>query len=189
MKTFCMMVVLMCACIWNTEAQKLKGDLSVLKNEARVNLVFNYEGVTIDGEGEATYVERNAKEKGEGDIQGWKDNWYGKFREEIYRTEFTKYMNAELKKLEGGVFDNTPYTLIVKLNDMDPGNFAGPFSNPCKLTGVITLVKTGTTEALATLSFKKVCGNAFQAQTERRIGSSFGVLGKVTGKVIAKEIK
>lgn len=189
MKTFCLVVVWMCTCIWNTQAQKLKGDLSVLKNESQVNLVFNYEGVTIDGEEEAAYVERNAKEKGGEDIQGWKDNWYGKFREEIYRTEFTKYMNDELKKLEGGPFDNASYTLIVKLSDMDPGNFAGPFSNPCKLTGVVTLVKAGTTEALAAFPFRKICGNAFQAQTERRIGSSFGVLGKVTGKMIAKGMK
>ena len=188
MKRMIILMFIVCTSIWSAEAQKMKGDLKALKGEARVNLVFDYEGVMIDGENEEAYVNRNAKEKGEGDEAKWKDNWYNEFHNTINGPEFTKFFNKEAK-MECGEFVDAAYTMVVKLTDIDPGNFAGPFSNPCKLTGEIRVVKTGTTEEVAVISFKKLNGNPMQPQLEKRIGSAFAYLGQFAGKVFAKGIK
>lgn len=191
MKKKCVFVWCMCIIVFSAQAQKLQGKLDFLKGEKQLNIVFSYEGMTIDGKAEKAYVENQVKDKPETEAQQWQENWYHKFRTEIYQAEFLKFFNDMLKdrSLEGGNFENAAYTAIVKIEDIDPGNFAGPFSNPSKLRGVVTFVKTGTTETVATIPFKKFGGNAFHAVVENRIGSSFGYLGKVIGGIVVKNLK
>jgi len=170
-------------------AQKLKGNLDFLEGQETVNIVFDFNGVKIDGDTEKEYVEERIKGKTEKDAEAWKAEWEGSARENFKET-YIKYCNDELKKFIIGVFPDAQYTIIVKVDDVDPGNFAGPFSNPAKIKSTVNIVKTGEEEILASITKNKDYNKVALFPVEfLRITSGFGEAGKMLGKFLNKKIK
>jgi hypothetical protein len=171
-------------------AQKLKGKIDFLKGQETLNIVFDFNGVTMDGESESAYVkERMADKETTTEADAWKAEWEGAVRER-FKEAYIKYCNDELKNTRMGVFPDAQYTFIVKINDIDPGNFAGPFSNPAKIKSTVTILKTGEESVLASIISKKDYHPYALSPVELdRIASGFGEAGKMLGKFLNKKLK
>ncbi|GHT09303.1 hypothetical protein FACS189426_07320 [Bacteroidia bacterium] len=171
-------------------AQKLKGNLDFLKGQERVNVVFDFKGVTIDGDSEESYVkEQMQDEKTPEDADVWKTNWENSARENFQKT-YIQYFNDESKNIIIGVSPDAEYTIIVKILDIDPGNFAGPFSNPAKIRSSVNIVKKGEETALASITGNKDYNHfALSPILFDRIAFGFGEAGKMLGKFLNKKIK
>lgn len=187
-KLLILFVAISCVCM--AQAQKVKGDLSPLKGQSKVNVVFNYDGVTYDGDSEAEFFKDNNDRD---DFAQWKKDWTTTFRTDMWEPEFLEELNDEVDDLhmDFGDYANATYTMKVKITDIDPGSFSGPFSVPSILTGEITITKTGSSESIATISFSKVQGNGFQLTPiiEHRVKFAFDELGETIGEVLKKKIK
>ena len=187
-------VLLSMVMVSSASAQNFKkGSLDFLKGQDQVKLVFDFSSLTIDGDSEEAYMkERMADEKTPEDAQKWKDEWKGAHRN-LFENTFTQYCNDELKAfMVNKSYENAAYTIIVKIIDIDPGNFAGPFSNPSKLRASFKMVKTGEeNNVLAVLDLKKIFirASAFNPVEYMRIEMGFGELGKEFGKQINKVLK
>ena len=179
---------------FGASAQKFqKGSIDFLKSQSEVCIVFDFTGVTMDGDTEATYIkERMADEKTPEDAANWKSEWEGTHRTQFTGT-FISYCNDELNNLTVGKgYTSAAYTIIVKIVDIDPGNFAGPFSNPSKLRASFQVVKTGeTNNVLASLYLKNIYNpaSAYQPVEYLRIDMGFGELGKELAKQLNKALK
>ena len=125
MKRISLLVLILCVCI-SANAQKLKGDLTPLAGQQKINVVFVYDGVTYDGDSEAKFFKDNSDKD---NFEQWKNDWTTTFRTDMWESEFFKQWNEEFdgKKLVAGRFADATYTATVKITDIDPGNFAGPF--------------------------------------------------------------
>lgn len=189
MKKIILSVLLLCAVI-ALQAQKLKGSLSNLVGQKQLNIVFVYDGVTYDGDSEAAFFKDNSDKD---DFAQWKKNWVSSFRTENWEPECTSECNKELtdKGIQVGHYPQATYTATVKFSDIDPGSFAGPFSQPCKLTGTIIFCKTGGQNAFATIEFKDLPGNPYQMTpvVEQRVKFAFNELGEALGKILTKKVK
>ena len=172
------------------QAQKVKGDLSPLKGQPKVNVEFVYDGVTYDGDSEAKFFKEN---NGRDDFEQWKKDWTSTFRSDMWEPEYLEDLNEEVKSLrmEFGKFENATYTMVVKMTDIDPGSFAGPFSVPCRLTGEVSFVKTGSSDSFATISFSKLQGSSYAIPPiiEHRVKFAFEELGETIGEVLKKKVK
>lgn len=62
MKRIILLATILCS-ISLLQAQKVKGDISCLKGQKEINLTFNYDGVTYDGDSEANYLKEEDKAK------------------------------------------------------------------------------------------------------------------------------
>ena len=194
MKLKTLLVVLLSFAAMSVSAQKIKkGSLDFLKNESNVNIVFDFKGLTMDKDSEASYIkERMADEKTPAEAEEWKAKWEGEWRNKFMKT-FVKYCNDEMKTLTVSQSSNeTNYTIVAKIIDIDPGNFAGPFSNPSKLKADIKFFKTKdmNTELLV-IPMNKIYNpwSSTQPVEYLRIEMGFGELGKTLGKILNKYTK
>jgi len=191
---FSLAALLSVATVFGASAQNFKkGSLDFLKNQSKVKIVFDYSGVTIDGDSEAAYIkERMADEKTPEDAAKWKADWEGANRT-LFENSLIKYCNDELDNLMiNKSYTDAAYTIIAKITDIDPGNYAGPFSNPSKMRAIFQVVKTGEeNNVLASLELKKIYNpaSAMQPVEYLRINMGFGELGKELGKQIGKVLK
>ena len=189
MKKVLLSVLMICA-VFAMQAQKAKGDFSVLTGQKQLNVVFVYDGVTYDGDSEAKFFQDHSDRD---DFDQWKSNLTSRFRSDMWESEFLEELNEELvgKHISCGDYPNAAYTIIVKMIDIDPGSFAGPFSVPCKLTADVNFVATGTTEPVATVSFTKMPGNGFEMTPiiEHRVKFAFDEMGETLGEILKKKIK
>ena len=187
MKRFFVLLAVM-ASVTFMQAQKLKGDLSPLSGQKELNVVFVYDGVTYDGDSEAKFFKKNDDHD---DFEQWKTNWTSRFRDDLWEANFLEDLNDEVKglRLDFGEYDGTTYTMIVKMIDIDPGSFAGPFSQPCKLTADVSFVKTGTTDSFATITFTGIAGTPMIPVIEYRVKAAFEEMGETVGEILKKKVK
>ena len=184
-------IIVLAALTFGANAQKMKGSVEGLKGQTSINVTFNYDGMKYDGDTEAEFLAD--KTKGESNADEIKANWTNNYRVNTWQPAFVKSFNEETTNLnlvaaEGA---KAEYTINVKINDIDPGNFAGPFSNPSKIYAEITIVKTGSTEAIVTIPFDKFPGNPYVMTPvdEVRVKSAFEQIGEALGKILSKKIK
>ena len=187
-KLFVLSLIICSVCM--LQAQKVKGDLSVLKGQSKVNVVFVYDGVTYDGDSEEEFFKDH---KDHDNFEQWKANWTGRFREDKWEAKFLDELNDEMEdlKIDFGVYPSASYTMEVKMVDIDPGGFSGPFSVPSKLTGDIRFLKTGSSESFASISFTKIQGNPYKLTPvfEDRVRYAFEELGETIGEIMKKKVK
>ena len=166
--------------------QKTSGDISCLKGQSEINIIFDYDGVTYDGDSESKYFKSEDRAKKE----DWRTAWTSTFRTEKWEPRLIKDLNKEIEKnkMECGDFPDAPYTIIVKLVDIDPGTFAGPMSVPAKITAKAIIVKTGSNDALGTIELKKITHSGYfmNPLPELRVGEAFSCVGEAIGKKLSK---
>lgn len=188
MKKLFLSLLIVCSVVL-LQAQKLKGDISCLAGQKQLNITYVYDGVTYDGDSEEEFFKDNSDKD---DFEIWKKKWVSSFRTDMWEPELEEEFNDEVKSIHVtcGDYPNAAYTLIVKIEDIDPGSFAGPFSQPCKLTGKVFFVKTGSEEPFATLSFTDVAGDFFMTPVvEHRVRAAFDELGETIGEILKKKVK
>ncbi len=186
MKKVLFAVLAICA-ILTVQAQKVKGDLSPLKGQKEINIVFDYKGVTYDGDSESAYLkgEKFAKDP------EWKAAWTSTFRTEKWEPRLIEDINKELVKkgIQVGDYPEAEYTIVVKLSDIDPGSFAGPMSQPAKISGMVSFRQTASSSSpFATIELKKISYSMYfmAPQPELRVGEAFSNIGELIGKAINK---
>jgi len=171
-------------------AQKFKPKADFLKGQTEFSVVFDFSGVTFDGDKEADYVkERLADQSTAADKEKWEADWKKAPKEwmEWFRQDANNTANGKCRFKKDA---ETEYTINIKVKDIDPGNFAGPFSNPAKIDAVVTITKTGNSEVLTTAEFEDVYSAIGLTPIEsHRIKMSFGRFGDEVCSLILKAIK
>jgi hypothetical protein len=169
----------------SASAKKFKPSPAFMKGEKEINVVFDYSQVKYDGDSQ----QKQYKDKG----KKWVEEWEGKRREGNAET-FLSNVNKELSKLniEVGDYPSAKYTIIVVVVDCDFGAYAGPLSVAAKLKCTIKIVKTGTTEVLASVDLKAaqnpytVIGTPVDFD---RMYLAFGEMGEDVGEQLFKILK
>lgn len=179
-------------------AQKIKvtsGDLSFLKGQKQLNVVYTYEDMGVGKyDTEEEYVENkvaeyNDKEPGKGDE--WHKNWLAD-REKRYKPKFEELMNKGLEKngLEVGDFPNAEYTLVLNTTFTEPGFNVGVMRKPAYVDYEITFVKTGTDEAVAEMTLLASPGSGgmgYDFDAGFRIQESYAKAGKELAAYLNKK--
>ena len=166
-------------------AQKFDPSPKFLSGEKQVNLVFNYSQVKFAGVSKDTYY----KDKDE----SWIKEWEGK-RKEANESSFTDYFNKGLQQanIDAGVYPKAQYTIIVDILDCDFGKFGGPFSKLAKVKCTLRIVKTGSTDALSSITLlrqQNAFGAVGMAVDFDRIFLAFSKAGGDAGVILAKALK
>lgn len=181
-----LLVVLTIGLAVAVQAQKVTGDISCLKGQSQINITFDYQGVTYDGDSESKYLKNENLAKD----SEWRTAWTSTYRTEKWEPRLTEDLNKEIakKKMECGDFPEATYTIIVKLVDIDPGSFAGPMSVPAKITANASIVNTETNEVMATIELKKIAYNPYftAPRPELRVAEAFSCVGELIGKKLSK---
>ena len=168
------------------QAQKVTGDISCLKGQSQINIKFDYEGVTYDGDSESKYFKKEDLAK----KADWRTAWTSTYRTDKWEPRLTEDLNKEIAKkdMECGDFPDATYTIIVKLVDIDPGSFAGPMSVPARITANAIIVNTETNEKMATIELKKITHSGYfmNPRPELRVGEAFSCVGEAIGKKLSK---
>ena len=187
----------------NVIAQKFeneKGDLSILKGQSIVNVIFKYDKLHLynDNRTEEQYIkgrmeDLNKKEKGLGDI--WQKKWENA-KESIWQPNFfdllLKTVTRERKIMFKENANEAKYTLIVDAIWIYPGWDAGIAKQHAKVTTNLKIVETQNPENIvyqvdAIKAPGDQWGNNFS--NESRIGEGFEKTAKSFGKLIIKRTK
>ena len=78
-------------------AQKTNGDISCLKGQNPINISFNYEGVTYDGDSESKYFKSEDLAK----KADWRAAWTSTYRTEKWEPRLTEDITKEIAKKTG----------------------------------------------------------------------------------------
>lgn len=124
--TFITCILLYCTSIYASGIKIKSGSLSALKTEKNINVKFDYSGVKMFNEiSEQEYVsavvaDMNAKKPGTGDKwqQDWTDN-----PSALYHPAFIKKFNKEAGKIITLDSLDSKYTILAKVQVMNPGAF------------------------------------------------------------------
>ena len=172
--------------VFAVHAQKVTGDINCLKGQSQININFDYEGVTYDGDSESKYFKsEDLAKKAE-----WRTAWTSTYRTDKWEPRLTEDLNKEISKkdMECGDYPEATYTIIIKLVDIDPGSFAGPMSVPAKITANAIIVNTETKDVMGTIELKKVSYNPYFSapRPELRVAEAFSCVGEAIGKKLSK---
>ena len=169
-------------------------DFSFLKSEKTINVIFDYEGMTIGkNQTEVDYVEEKVAEKNEkkaGTGDEWRKSWEkGKLNiyEPMFRTGITKKLAKVGLKVEEG--DNAHLTIIVKTTRIEPGFNAGVASMNAVIDLEYIFVETANHDnIIAQVIMSKVQGSDAYAVSDRVKVAYLGAGRRLAG-YIAKQLK
>jgi hypothetical protein len=194
-RTTLFIVLLSISTLSSVSAQKFKkGTLDFLKTESKVNLVFDFSEMMIDGYLEENYIKTvMANERTPERAQQWKEQWQGPQRIKFLNA-FTQSCNDELNKLVvSASYTDAKYTIIIKIVTINSGYFAGPISRPAMLRADFKIVQTNDMDTvLAQLALKKVSIDEYahiSPISHLRIVQGFGALGKLFGYTLNKAVR
>lgn len=201
MKKTVFVIVIALLTMLKVDAQKVKiesGNLSFLKGQATINFNFDYSGMKVDGKSEKTYVDeqvksKNKEEKGSGDE--WKTDWENSYRIDFFQKKVMEDFNtaSESIALEGGYFEDAPYTVTIKTTVIDPGVSAGPFTRPSLVSVEAIFTKTNSTDVLAKIGIEEAKSGIYDMSNKfydaGRIASAFGKVGENLGDAVVKALK
>lgn len=190
MKKMFLLIAVISAFVLSANAQKFKPKADFLKGQTLFTVEFDFTGMTIDGDQEADFIKEclNGKDT-EAEKEEWKKNW------ENAPSEWIQFFMHDANNTAGNLCSfkkeaESEYTFHVKVLDVDPGNFAGPFSNPAKIDATVTVTKTGNSEVLSSASFEDIFSAIGLTPVEsHRIKVSFGRFGDEFAELIMKTIK
>lgn len=179
----------------HAEAQKLKqhGDLTFLKGQEKVNVVFNYDNMVVGKKSEAEYVaEKMAekeKEEGLGAGEKWHEMWLAD-RSKFYEPKFLELINKTSKGAEFGSFPDAQYTLEFKVTRFEPGWNIGLTKMPAQIDAVANFVESSAGEPLAHVTIDKAPGSqamGYDFDVAARVKESFAISGKRLGALLNKK--
>ena len=173
------------------KAQKLTGDISVLKDQKEVNLVLDFSDILVNGKTEEKFIADETKRKNEAGEEKWLEEWNEKLRSDAYAL-LKKELNYKVseKYFMAGEFAEAEYTIIVKVKEITTGSFM-PISRPSAVRAEVSFIETGETTPFETVEFKK-SSHRFSSDTPNfigRVAMSFGSLGVDIGETINKALK
>ncbi len=170
-----------------------KGELSILKGETSVNVVFTYEKMSVGDFGkEDAYIKKkieelNTKEAGTGDT--WAIKWA-----EDKKLRYEPKFILGFTNLSGlTVSPDAKYTLIFNTKALEPGYSIGISKRNAGIDGTVTIVETANKEKkLVVLSVERPGENKFRGaafDAGSRIADAYYLSGQKVGKFIKKNSK
>jgi hypothetical protein len=180
-------MLLSAATMLSASAQKFNPAPNFLKGETQINVVFDYSQVKYDGGTQDKYYKKKNA--------AWIEEWESK-RRENNESVFIKSLNVELANVDAqtGTYPETQYTIIVTVLDCKFGSFSAGMlpARPAKLKCTMRIVKTDTTETLASVTFEE-SQNPFSTVGTPvdfdRMYLAFENAGKKLGKLLEKVLK
>ena len=175
----------------NLNAQRIKlveGDLSVLKNEQKINTEFTYDNMKVGKfSKEADYVadkteSLNKKEAGRGDT--WAKAWVTD-RKSRFEPKFNELFAQESKM---SVSEDAKYTLIFKTVTTEPGYNIGISRKNAEINAEVLVVETANRDkVVAKASVQRAVGRTFGGfdfDTGERLSEAYADAGKALGRFI-----
>ena len=171
-----------------------EADYSFLKGVKKINVVFDYEGMTVGKNmTEVDYVaqtvaEKNEKKPGAGDE--WKEAWE-KGKLNLYEPAFITSLNKKLKKMgfEASQGDDAEMTLIVKITRLEPGFYSYAVNKDAELDMLMSFVETANHDNITSQVVMTNVHGAEAASVSGRLVTAFNMTGAILGKYIAKALK
>lgn len=169
-------------------AQKVKkesGDIKALKGISEFNLVFDYEGLTVDKfKTEEEFLADKMKKREEKDLdEKFRESWFND-RQKRYEPKFIESFN---KRFEGKVkadknLTSAKYTMKIQTIWIHPGYNIGISRSDSKLTARITVFETANpSNVLVSVLYEKSPGSgAFGGDFDSgyRISEAYAKLAK-----------
>jgi hypothetical protein len=180
------------------------GSFDLLKPQTALNVEYDYQGLRIGRlkkksvpEQEcidARVAELNARNAGTGDL--WRHEWFGN-RSLRYHPKFEALLNKQLAggktTLISGAHPDAPYTLVLKVQYLEPGWHVGIAARPALLTSEAVLVETrDRARTVATVSLINMVGMdawGMAYDGSWRIQESYAKSGKELGSLIRKTLR
>ena len=146
------------------------GDVSVLKEQAKAKVVFNYKNTYVGEDGAKTQtLNQYLKSRGSDYVKDWpKDHAKA---EEYFNIRFSKKNKKGLTAAESG--EKAQYTMEVNVEVLDMGNSAGAFvgfgakAGGVIMWGTVTIKNAKTKKTVLTLDIDEVKGKAHPSETMR----------------------
>ena len=183
MKLKTLFLVLLSLATFSVSAQKFKPSPKFIKGETQVNIVFDYSHIKYNGATQEKYYKTQST--------SWVKEWEGQRRENNTQV-FISSLNKCSKTIDFDKYPKAEYTIIVDVLDCYFGTFAGPMSKSASLYCTIKIVKTGTTDVLASTTVKGY-QNAFTTlgthEDFDRMYLAFSETGKALGMMLARELR
>lgn len=166
-------------------AQKIKWekgeDLSFLKSEKKLAVMYDYGNITVKGAPEASYLkdqqaDLNKDKAGDGDafVAEWTDARTKKYQPH-FETEFNKTLQESGFTIAADA--DARYTVIVITNDMSLGRGATFVKKPAKVSFTILIVETANKDnILAKGTLEEVEGTVEAPKGSRWIPGAGGVM-------------
>lgn len=179
-------------------AQKIKvtsGSLGVLKGVDKINVEYDYEGMTIGKKKtEAEYIKEkkaayNKKEEGRG--EKWEKAWVAD-RAGRYQPHFEELFNKVSGKTIGD-FPDAKYTMVVKTTRTEPGYNIHINRKNAEIDAVILIVETANRDSKkAEVTLTRAPGRSaggYDYDSGVRIEEAYEMAGKAFGKYVKKQAK
>lgn len=180
----CLLVVATIATAQKREI--LSGDFKSLKGITEYNLVFNYDGLTVDKfkTEEDFLADKMKKREEKGTDQDFKTSWFGD-REKRYEPKFIESFNKRFDdnsvKADKGL-TSAKYTMTVKTIWIHPGYNVGVSRSNSKLTALVTIFETANpSNTLLSVSYDKAPGQGamgYDFDSGYRISEAYAKLAK-----------
>jgi hypothetical protein len=168
------------------------GNFDNLKNITEFNLVFDYNGVTVDKfkTEEEFLADKMKKREEKGTADDFKASWFAD-RQNRYEPKFIESFN---KRFDGKVKANknltsAKYTMTVKTTWIYPGYNVGVMRQDAKINAIITVTETANpSNVLLSATYEKIHGDGamgYDFNSGYRISEGYAKLAKE----LAKDIK
>jgi len=185
MKKIVFALLLVTSITWGQKMKVLSGDFKSLKNIAEFNLVFQYDGLTVDKfkTEEEFLADKMKKREEKGTDEDFKKSWFAD-REKRYEPKFIESFN---KRFDGKVkadkgLSSAKYTITVKTTWLHAGYNVGISRSNAKVSAIITVAETANpSNVLLSVSYEKAEGaGAFGMDYDSgyRISESYAKLAK-----------
>ncbi len=192
MKKAMLLLLMVSSVAFAQKVKKESGDFKALKGITEFNLVFDYEGLTVDKfkTEEEFLADKMKKREEKGTDEDFRKNWFGD-RERRYEPKFIESFN---KRFDGKVkadknLSSAKYTMKIQTIWLHPGYNIGISRSDSKLTARVTVFETANpSNVLMAAVYEKSPGaGAFGGDFDSgyRISEAYAKLGKE----IANDIK
>jgi hypothetical protein len=192
---FSLLICLPLSSFAGKKARLIEGSFDQLKGVKKMNVQFQYEGMTI-GKKEVPneeYVnerkeELNKKESGKGTT--WAHAWEND-RARRFEPGFRDYFNKTESGVRIGSFPEEKYTLIFKTTNLEPGYNVGISRKNALVSGEAWVVETADpSHVICKIQVKNAPGSmgGFDFDNGERIRMAYGYAGNAVGKLFRKNL-
>lgn len=192
MKKVIIALLLVSCTAFGQKKKVLSGNFDNLKNITEYNLVFEYDGLTVDKfkTEEDFLADKMKKREEKGTDESFRDSWFND-RQKRYEPKFIESFN---KRFDGKVkadknLASAKYTMTVKTIWIHPGYNIGISRSNSKVTALITVTETANpSNVLLSVNYDKAEGAGamgYDFDSGYRISESYAKLAKT----LASDIK
>lgn len=189
--SFVALALLVVSC--GPKVELVAGSASPLKRIRTMNVVFDYEDMKVGDMDEEDYLsekvrEKNSEERGSGDA--WRDEWF-RVREADFEPRFVEVFNqySDITIERGN--EDADYTLVVKVNRIEPGFHAGVVRKNAEIDFNFTVLQPDANgEMIVAYQFNEAYGQTamgYDFTTTSRVRECFALGGKRLAKKLEKD--